>query len=55
MLFFSTDLLLKETMWISVLVDGDRRPETKEQIYDHVLAFYADLFSKENINRPSSR
>lgn len=33
---------------ISILLDGDRRLETKEEIVDHVIAFYTDLFSKED-------
>ena len=33
---------------ISILLVGDRRLETKEEIVDHVIAFHTDLFSKED-------
>lgn len=38
---------------ISVLLDGDRRLESQKEICNHVLAFYKDLFTKEDCDCPS--
>lgn len=34
-------------------MDGDRRLDSKEEISNHVLSFYKDLFSKKDWLRPS--
>ena len=38
---------------ISILLAGNRRLESKEEISGHVLAFYKDLFTKEDSACPS--
>ena len=38
---------------ISVLLDGDRRLENKEEICDHVVDYYKELFSEVVWDRPS--
>lgn len=43
----------KRNNMISVLLDGDRRLESQNEICDHVLAFYKDLFTKEDCDCPS--